>query len=143
MKYWSYSEPHYDASGKLFNVVVTKSEDEILDEYYEYFISRMKRVNKEDLISKDNCINDWVVVHWAWNASLDEDLKSQAKDTVKAGNDINTRLKKEWTEARTAYRAAELEAEDEYKEDVILFSGIVIGVSILIGLGYILLKIAY
>ena len=130
MKYWSYSEPHYDASGKLFNVVVTKSEDEILDEYYEYWVSRMKRVNKEDLISKDNCINDWVVVHWAWNASLEEDLKSQAKDIVKIGNDLNLRLKKEW-------------AEDEYKEDVILFSGIVIGVSILIGLGYILLKIAY
>ena len=143
MKYWSYSEPLYNASGKLFNVVVTKSEDEILNEYYEYWVSRMKRVNKDNLISKENCIDDWVRVNFAWNSSLDEDLKNKAKDPVKAGDDLNTRLKKEWAEARTAYREAEREAEEEYKKDITLFSGIVIGVSILLGLGYFLLRFAY
>lgn len=40
--------------------------DEILEQYWEYWTSQMKRIGKEDLISEDNCITDFMVIHWAW-----------------------------------------------------------------------------
>lgn len=40
------------------------SEEYILDFYYEYWADAMTRAGKEDLISKENCIKDFFVVHW-------------------------------------------------------------------------------
>ena len=41
------------------------SEDEIIAEYWDYWSGRMKEVGKEDMISRENCINDWIIVNWA------------------------------------------------------------------------------
>lgn len=66
MKYYSYNLQADDGS----NVVDTLSEDDILKEYYEYWYSRMcKKFGKEHTdsnYSKLDCIDDWVVVNWAW-----------------------------------------------------------------------------
>lgn len=43
----------------------TFSEDQIIESYFEYWSGRMEEVGKEDMISKERCIEDWVVVHWA------------------------------------------------------------------------------
>ena len=48
---------------------VILTENEILDEYWEYFCAQMKRVGKEREISKENCIDSWVVLHWAWEVA--------------------------------------------------------------------------
>jgi len=42
------------------------SEEEILAEYWPYWEAKMKKSGKEDLITKERCIEDWVVVNWAW-----------------------------------------------------------------------------
>ena len=66
MKYYSYYLQADDGSDN----VDTLSEDEILKEYYEYWYSRMcKKFGKEHVdsnYSKLDCIDDWVVVNWAW-----------------------------------------------------------------------------
>lgn len=44
---------------------IVRTEKEILDEYYETWKKLMKKVGRQEMISKDNCINDWVTTHWA------------------------------------------------------------------------------
>lgn len=66
MKYYSFNEPD-DNDG---NVVVTLSEDDIFNEYYPYwYVSMCKKFGKDHVdktFSFRNCIDDWIVTHWAW-----------------------------------------------------------------------------
>jgi hypothetical protein len=48
------------------NEVVVISFDQIITDYFEYWCEKMKRIGKEDLISKERCVEDFCVVHWAW-----------------------------------------------------------------------------
>lgn len=41
------------------------SEAEILTNYHPWWAAEMKRIGREHLISDENCIHDWVVLHWA------------------------------------------------------------------------------
>lgn len=65
MRYFSFNE--YDDNG---GHVETLSEDDIRKEYYPYWYSKMcKRYGKEVVDEKysfQDCIDDWCVVHWAW-----------------------------------------------------------------------------
>ena len=47
-------------------LVKVKTEKEVLDMYWDYWVSKMKQVEREHLISEENCIQDWVVINWAW-----------------------------------------------------------------------------
>lgn len=76
MKYYSYLEPTEEG-----NVIFTKSEQEIIDSYYEWWYAKMcKRFGKDYAdanYTKHDCIDDWVVTHWAWEVNSDrstEDL---------------------------------------------------------------------
>jgi hydrogenase maturation factor len=42
----------------------TWSEDQIIKSYYTYWSQKMIENVKQADISKENCIADWVVVHW-------------------------------------------------------------------------------
>lgn len=61
MKYWTICYP--DESG---HVEETLSEAMILQYYYPYWSEQMHKVGKQDMISEELCIEDWVIVHWAW-----------------------------------------------------------------------------
>lgn len=63
MKYYSYIEP--DDSQEMYPVTIVMSEKEILDSYWDYWCEQMRKVDKEDEISKERCIEDWCVIHWA------------------------------------------------------------------------------
>lgn len=52
--------------GSIENIVVTITEQEILDQYWDYWFNRMMAVGKPHLTSIDNCLDDWVAVNWAW-----------------------------------------------------------------------------
>ena len=39
---------------------------EILETYYPWWASEMRRLGRDHIISEEACIEDWVVVHWAW-----------------------------------------------------------------------------
>ena len=60
MKYWTIVFPgEYDQT-----VAETWSEDQIIESYYKYWSAKMIQNSKTDL-SRENCIEDWVIVHWA------------------------------------------------------------------------------
>lgn len=41
-------------------------EQQILLQYFPWWSGEMMRMGRQDLISEDNCIQDWVTVNWAW-----------------------------------------------------------------------------
>ena len=52
------------------------TEEEIIAEYFPYWKTAMVKKFGEghELITHENCIEDWVVVHWAWeNVKLNAD----------------------------------------------------------------------
>lgn len=63
MTNWKVVEPE-DELGE-WTLETVYSEEMIIDEYYEFWCSMMKQRNKEHLISKQNCIEDWITVNWA------------------------------------------------------------------------------
>lgn len=46
-------------------VVLLYTEEEILDEYYEFWSKGMLKVGKLPMAIPATCIEDWVTVHWA------------------------------------------------------------------------------
>lgn len=61
MKFWTIQYPGEHGQ----HVQETFSEDQIIASYFEYWKSKMIKVNKQDLITFENCIEDWKVIHWA------------------------------------------------------------------------------
>lgn len=72
MKYYSYNE--YITDPLLDNHVVTVSEEDIRRDYYPYWYKRMcDKYGKEYVDNKysfEDCIDDWVVVNWAWPVEI-------------------------------------------------------------------------
>ena len=66
MKYWNYAE--YDEHGNT--KVVRISEQDILKRYWKYWYAMMCKKFGKDVVDADfdksDCIDDWVVVNWAW-----------------------------------------------------------------------------
>jgi len=73
MRYWTYAEPTSETdSTPIYHTV---SDQEIIDSYWEWWYDKMckkfgKKVVDENYTKKD-CIPDWVVVHWAWESTVD------------------------------------------------------------------------
>ena len=70
MKYYSYNTWITQPSDSF---VVTLSEEEIIKEYWDYWQERMiAKFGKEHIetnFSEKDCIEDWVVVNWAWETN--------------------------------------------------------------------------
>ena len=71
MRYYSYNEPGMNTSGNVIeNKVITVSEEEIRKNYYSYWYDTMCHKFGKDIVDKnysfEDCLDDWVVVHWAW-----------------------------------------------------------------------------
>jgi hypothetical protein len=66
---WLVNDPHFDENGRLIDMPPTEyTEAQILEEYWEYWKGRMEQKYGSDYeeITPENCIDDWVVVNWAW-----------------------------------------------------------------------------
>jgi hypothetical protein len=48
------------------SALVTKTAREILEEYWGFWSEQMKNRGKDDLITFENCINDYCTENWAW-----------------------------------------------------------------------------
>lgn len=57
MKFYKYEEPNHDP--------VVLSEDQIINSYYQLWSKKMKELGREQLISREKCIEDWCTIHWA------------------------------------------------------------------------------
>ena len=67
IRYYSYNEYHEDSNA---NTVMTVSEEDIRRDYWPFWYERMcKKFGKEHVdntFSFEDCIDDWIVVNWAW-----------------------------------------------------------------------------
>lgn len=65
MKYWTISYPDEDGN----DITETLSEAEILRDYWNHWYGKMCEKFGEEYVnlkySKQDCIDDWVIVHWA------------------------------------------------------------------------------
>lgn len=62
MRYWKSIYP--DNKGRIIIKIV--SEDEILQNYWNFWKEKMLKAKKDrKLITKKNCIEDWVTENWA------------------------------------------------------------------------------
>lgn len=62
MKYWTICYPGDEDEA----VYETLSEDQIIEQYYKYWSIKMIEAGKGDDITRERCIEDWTIVHWAW-----------------------------------------------------------------------------
>ena len=70
MRLWQYN----DIADNVTFTPITRcvDDDEILEMYWEYWSERMKlRGYTEKEITKESCIDEWVVVNWAWEIKGD------------------------------------------------------------------------
>lgn len=54
------------------------TDEEIIAFYFPYWSAQMRKVGKPELINQENCIDDFVVVHWA---ALPGERADAPKDT--------------------------------------------------------------
>jgi hypothetical protein len=68
VKYYTYVEPGKENIPEYY----TYSESDIIDLYYDFWYARMcKKFGKEHVdknYTKQDCIDDWVVINWAWES---------------------------------------------------------------------------
>jgi len=62
MRKFQYGEIDDDGN----DVLVTVTEEEIISIYGPYWEKQMVMVGKGMLISKERCIEDWVIINWAY-----------------------------------------------------------------------------
>jgi hypothetical protein len=63
MPNWKFYEP---ADEKAKNTLMSVySEKMIIDEYFPWWSQKMKSLGREERISHQNCIDDFVTIHWA------------------------------------------------------------------------------
>jgi hypothetical protein len=62
MRVYEYCEP-----GDNDDVVYVRiTEADIIREYFPYWSRQMRKVKQEDQITEDRCIEDFCIVHWAY-----------------------------------------------------------------------------
>lgn len=64
MKTYCYNEFSEDGNHN----VVERNEEQILAEYWDWWYAKMitKYGEEDELITRENCIHDWVTMHLAW-----------------------------------------------------------------------------
>lgn len=65
MKIYAYCE-----QGRDYPFIFTSTH--IIKNYYPWWCTAMKKVNKEHLINEETCIEDFLVVNWAWEIKTPE-----------------------------------------------------------------------
>lgn len=61
---WVYLEQPPIDGDETIKVSIT--DEDILDTYWDYWVGEMLRVHKLPMITPQSCIEDFVVVNWAW-----------------------------------------------------------------------------
>ena len=56
----------WPAGEKGMDVSITVNGYWLEQMYYPYWKRKMREAGKHELISLENCIEDWVIVNWAW-----------------------------------------------------------------------------
>lgn len=57
---WIYDDPSPEG-----NIHTEISEEDILDKFYSYWTEKMISLGKQELVTPANCIDDYIILHWA------------------------------------------------------------------------------
>lgn len=70
---------YYDIDDKFWATARDITEDEILDDYWNFWSDKMikKYGYGHELITKENCIHDWLVTNWAWEKKDEGDSETK------------------------------------------------------------------
>lgn len=60
-----------DDNGQFQSIIVTLSEEEIIRSYWPYWSEQMKNKGYTNLC-KEDCLDDWVTVNWAWESTNED-----------------------------------------------------------------------
>jgi hypothetical protein len=71
MRWFRWLEPGVDGEP----LTLEASEAEILENYFPYWCDQMRKVGKGNQISHAACVEDFTVVHWAWDATHEPRLE--------------------------------------------------------------------
>jgi hypothetical protein len=67
MRYYSYNEYSENPNA---NPLVTVSEEDIRRDYWPFWYYKMCKKYGQEIVDRDysfeNCLSDWMVIHWAW-----------------------------------------------------------------------------
>lgn len=63
MTIWRYVEP--GPPPKCETIIHRLTEDEIIQTYFKYWSAEMRKAGLDSAISRQGCIDDFIVVHWA------------------------------------------------------------------------------
>ena len=65
MRSWQLCYPNSEGD-PIYEIM---TDDQIIDYYWDYWSSQMRKVGRpENMITRENCIEDFVIIHWAWEA---------------------------------------------------------------------------
>lgn len=67
-KIYCYNEPIFQGGALIGNDIIEVTEDDIINLYWNFWSGKMisKYGEGHELISRENCIEDFIVVNWAW-----------------------------------------------------------------------------
>ena len=65
MKIYTYNKPVFLNDKVIGNTKYTVTEEDIIELYWEYWNDSMIKVGKRSQCTRQNCIDDFVVVNWA------------------------------------------------------------------------------
>lgn len=70
-KIYCYNEPIFQGGALIGNDIVEITEEGIIDLYWKFWSGKMVKKYGEghELITKENCIDDFLMVNWAWEKS--------------------------------------------------------------------------
>ena len=63
MKTYRYVEPYNDSFEACWTTI---TDGLILQEYYPYWSNRLKELERDHLINNENCIDDFIAIHFAF-----------------------------------------------------------------------------
>lgn len=72
MKYYKWQEPDFNHQGEYVGPkTYIWSEEQILEDYWDHWKRLMDKKWGEgyELTTKEECVKDFVVVHWAWEVN--------------------------------------------------------------------------
>jgi len=64
-RYWTICFPDTNSLGEEYDKWETLSDRDIINEYWEWWSGKMLEKGPNDSCTFENCITDWVIVHWA------------------------------------------------------------------------------
>ena len=61
----------YEESDSPEPIILT--EEQIISDYWVYWMNQMKAIGaNEHSITRENCLEDWCIINWAWEIEQDE-----------------------------------------------------------------------